>query len=66
MRKLITTIALLVLVDSSAAIAQPAGLRNPAAPPSMNSAEQLPPEALPGPRTQNGPCRTWTPPCAQP
>jgi hypothetical protein len=45
MRKLITTIALLVLVDSSAAIAQQAGLRNPAAPPSMNSAEQLPPEA---------------------
>jgi hypothetical protein len=47
MRKLITTIALLVLVDSSAAIAQQAGLRNPAAPPSMNSADQLPPEALP-------------------
>jgi hypothetical protein len=41
MRKLITTIALLALVDSSAAIAQTAGSRNPVALPLMNSAQQL-------------------------
>jgi hypothetical protein len=41
MRKLITTIALLALVDGSAAIAQPAGPRNPGAPPSMNSHQQM-------------------------
>jgi hypothetical protein len=45
MRKLITTIALLALVESSVAIAQPAGFRGPNAPPSMNSAQQLLPEA---------------------
>jgi hypothetical protein len=36
MRTLITTIALVAIVDSSVAIAQPGGSRNPAAPPSMN------------------------------
>jgi hypothetical protein len=50
MRKLITTIALLPLVDSSAAIAQTAGSRNPAAPPLTNSAQQLLPEAPVGHR----------------
>ena len=50
MRKLITTIALLALVDSSVAIAQPAGSRNPAAAPSMNSDQQLRPEAPVGHR----------------
>src|ERR1700724_515559 len=44
MRKLITTIALLALVDTSLAIAQPAGSPNPAAPPSTNSGQQLLPE----------------------
>jgi len=42
MRKLITTIAVLALVDSSAAIAQTAGSKNPAAPPLTNSAQLLP------------------------
>ena len=41
MRKLITTIALLALVDTSVAIAQPAGSPNPAAPPSTNSDQQF-------------------------
>ncbi len=50
MRKLIMTIALLALVDSSAAIARPAGSRNPAAPPLMNSGQQLLPEAPVGHR----------------
>ena len=50
MRKLITTIALLTLVDSSAAIAQTAGSRNPAAPPLTNSAQQMLPEAPVGHR----------------
>jgi hypothetical protein len=50
MRKLIKTIALLVLVDGSAAIAQPAGPRNPAAPPSMNSDQRLVPDAPVGHR----------------
>src|SRR5258708_32754257 len=50
MRKLITTIALLALVDSSAAIAPTAGSRNPAAPPLTNSAQQLLPEAPVGHR----------------
>jgi hypothetical protein len=50
MRKLITTIALLALVDSSVAIAQPARSRNPAAPPPMNSDQQLLPEAPVGHR----------------
>jgi hypothetical protein len=44
MRKLITTIALLALVDTSVAIAQTAGSRNPAAHQSTNSGQQL----LPG------------------
>jgi hypothetical protein len=44
MRKLITTIALLALVDTSVAIAQTAGSRNPAAHRSTNSGQQL----LPG------------------
>jgi hypothetical protein len=50
MRKLITTIALLALVDTSVAIAQTAGSRNPAAPPSANSNQQLLPEAPVGHR----------------
>jgi hypothetical protein len=50
MRKLITTIALLALVDTSAAIAQTAGSRNTAAPPSTNSDRQLLPEAPVGHR----------------
>jgi hypothetical protein len=33
--------SLLALVDGSAAIAQPAGPRNPGAPPSMNSHQQM-------------------------
>jgi hypothetical protein len=46
MRKLITTIALLALIDTSAAIAQTVGSRNPSAsPPSTNSDKQLLPEA---------------------
>jgi hypothetical protein len=50
MRKLITTIALLILADSSAAIAQMAGSRNPAPPPSMNPDQQMLPEAPVGHR----------------
>ena len=50
MRKLITTIALLALVDTSVAIAQPAGPPNLAAPPSTNSDQQLLPEAPVGHR----------------
>jgi hypothetical protein len=50
MRKLITTIALLALVDTSVAIAQTAGSPNPAAPPSTNPDEQLLPEAPVGHR----------------
>jgi hypothetical protein len=42
MRKLITTIALLALVDTSVAIAQTAGSRNPAAHRSTNSGQLLP------------------------
>src|SRR5258708_27974186 len=41
MRKLITTIALLGLVDTSVAIAQTAGSPNPAAPPSTDPDNQL-------------------------
>ena len=50
MRKLITTMVLLALVDGSAAVAQPAGPRNPAAPPSVNSDQQMLPEAPAGHR----------------
>jgi hypothetical protein len=50
MRKLITTIALLALVDISVAIAQTAGSPNPAAPPSTNPDQQLLPEAPVGHR----------------
>jgi hypothetical protein len=50
MRKLITTIALLALIDSSAAIAQTAGSRNPAAVPSVSSDQPLLPEAPVGHR----------------
>ena len=50
MRKLITTIALLALVDGSAAIAQPAGPRNPAAAPSVSADRQMLPEAPVGHR----------------
>ncbi len=50
MRKFITTIALLALVDTSVAIAQTSGSRNPAAPPSTNSIRQLLPEAPVGHR----------------
>jgi hypothetical protein len=50
MRKLITTIALLALIDTSAAIAQTVGSRNPSAPPpSTNPDKQLLPEAPVGP-----------------
>jgi hypothetical protein len=48
MRKLITTIALLALVDTSVAMAQTrAGSRNPGVPPSTNSGQQLLPDAAP-------------------
>ena len=50
MRKLITTIALLALVDSSAAISQTDVSRNLAAPPLTSSAQQLLPEAPVGHR----------------
>jgi hypothetical protein len=50
MRKLIKTIALLTLVDTSVAIAQTSGSRNPAAPLSTNSVRQLLPEAPVGHR----------------
>jgi hypothetical protein len=50
MRKLIATIALLALVDTSVAIAQTAGSRIPAAPPLTNSAQKLLPEAPVGHR----------------
>ena len=45
MRQLITTIALLALADTSVAMAQTrTGSRNPGAPPSTNSGQQLLPE----------------------
>ena len=51
MRKLIATIALLALVDTSAAIAQTVGSRNLSAPPpSTNPDKQLLPEAPVGHR----------------
>ena len=50
MRKLIMTIALLALVDTSVANAQTAGSRNPAAHRSTNSGQQLLPEAPVGHR----------------
>ncbi len=51
MRKLITTIALLALIDTSVAIAQTVGSRNPSAPPpSTNPDKQLLPEAPVGHR----------------
>ena len=50
MRKLITTIALLALVNTSVAIAQTAGSRSPAAPSSTNSGQQLLPDAPVGHR----------------
>ncbi len=50
MRKLITTIALLALVDTSVAIAQTAGSRKPAAHRSTNSGQQLLPDAPVGHR----------------
>jgi hypothetical protein len=51
MRKLITTIALLALIDSSVAIAQTVWSRNPSAPPpSTNPDKQLLPEAPVGHR----------------
>jgi hypothetical protein len=45
MRKLITTIALLALIDTSAAIAQTVDSRNPAPVPLMSSDQQSIPEA---------------------
>ena len=45
MRKLITTIALLALVDTSVAIAQTVGSRNPAPTPLMSPNQQSIPEA---------------------
>ena len=50
MRKLITTIALLALFDTSVAIAQTVGSRNPAAAPSTNTGPQVLPEAPVGHR----------------
>jgi len=51
MRKLIKTIALLALIDTSVAIAQTAGSQNPSAPPpSANPNKQLVPEAPVGHR----------------
>ena len=51
MRKLITTIALLALIDTSVAIAQMVGSRNLSAPPpSTNPDKQLLPEAPVGHR----------------
>jgi hypothetical protein len=51
MRKLFTTIALLVLIDTSVAIAQTVGSQNPSAPPlSTNPDKQLLPEAPVGHR----------------
>jgi hypothetical protein len=50
MRKLMTTIALLALVDTSVAIAQTAGSQKPAAHRSTNSGQQLLPEAPVGHR----------------
>jgi hypothetical protein len=47
MRKLITTIALLALFDTSVAIAQTSGSRNPAAHRSTNSGQQLLPGEAP-------------------
>jgi hypothetical protein len=47
MRKLITAIVLLALVDTSVTIAQAAGSRNRATPPATNSGQQLPPAAAP-------------------
>jgi hypothetical protein len=59
MRKLITTIALLALIDTSAAIGQTVGSRNPSAPPpSTNMDKQLLPEAPVGhiqPRADQAP-----------
>ena len=51
MRKLITTIALLALIDTSMAIAQTVGSQNPSAPPpSTNPDKQLLPETPVGHR----------------
>jgi hypothetical protein len=50
MRKLITTIALLALLGTPAVIAQTTGSRHPAAAPSMDSDQQLLPEAPVGHR----------------
>ena len=51
MRKLIKTIALLALIDTSVSIAQTAGSQNPSAPPpSANPNKQLVPEAPVGHR----------------
>jgi hypothetical protein len=51
MRKLITTIALLALIDTSVAIGQTVDSRNPSAPPpSTNQDKQLLPEAPVGHR----------------
>ena len=47
MRNLITTIALVALIDISAAIGQTVGSRNPSAHRSTNSGQQLPPGAAP-------------------
>ena len=47
MRKLITTMALLALVDTSVAIAQTTGSQNPAAQQSTNSGQQLLPGEAP-------------------
>jgi hypothetical protein len=50
MRKLMTTIAFLILAGTPVAMAQTVGSRNPAAPPSTNSDQQLVPDAPVGHR----------------
>ena len=50
MRKLMTTIALLILAGTSVAMAQTVGSRNPTAPPSANSDQQVLPDAPVGHR----------------
>jgi hypothetical protein len=49
MRKLITTIALLALIDTSAAIAQTAGAENPSAPPPSTNLDKSGRSEIDGP-----------------
>jgi hypothetical protein len=50
MRKLITTIALLALIDTSAAVGQKVGSRNPSAPPPSTNMDNPLPQAPVGHR----------------